>query len=83
MIAPRIKQVVRETVDRAWLHKEIARRIRETRKLKNLTQSDVAERAGISRTLLINMEQGKQGFQIAHLYDISHVLGVPVTKLIP
>ena len=79
-IVRRIK-VVRTTVDRVALQKEVGRHIRAVRGKR--TQIAVAEAAGLARTSLINIEQGRQGTPIHRLYDIAYALGVPVRRLLP
>ncbi|NPA15761.1 MAG: helix-turn-helix domain-containing protein [Deferribacteres bacterium] len=56
-------------------------RIRELREKKGLTLEELAEKAGISRTLLSHIEEGRITPSIATLIHLSRVLGVPLREL--
>lgn len=54
----------------------------ERRKVK-LRQADLADEVGLSRTSIVNIEQGRQSIQIDTLYAIARTLDVTVDKLLP
>lgn len=60
----------------------IGERIREIRKSKNLLQSDLAEKAGISRVAIGNYERGDRVPNADILSAIAIALNVPISDLI-
>jgi transcriptional regulator with XRE-family HTH domain len=48
-----------------------------------LTQEALANRTGLTRTSIINIEKGRQQILLHTLMDISRALQVPVSDLIP
>lgn len=55
--------------------------IREIREAKNLTQQQIAERAGISRPFLVDLEYGRRGAKEETWERIAAALGVTVDVL--
>jgi HTH-type transcriptional regulator/antitoxin HipB len=53
--------------------------IRHYREEAGLTQAELAERAGLNRTYLSNLEQGKETEQMRRILRILKVLGVRAT----
>jgi len=55
-----------------------------TRKMQGLSQLQLAERIGISRTHMSNIEapNGDVGLSLDVLLDIADALGIPVAKLL-
>ncbi len=53
------------------------------RRLKGLTQEDLANAVGLSRTHISNLEatKVKTSFSLDKLFDVADVLNVPVAKL--
>lgn len=60
----------------------VGQKIREFRKLKNLTQKELAEKAGVSRDGVIKLEKGNLNFSIEFIYKISEVLDINVFDLL-
>jgi transcriptional regulator with XRE-family HTH domain len=56
---------------------DLARRIRLARLRRNLSQVEVAERAGLSRASYLDVERGNPGVSLAALVKIIGVLGYP------
>ena len=54
----------------------IGARVLEWRKVVNLTAEQVADRAGISRTTLRKIEQGRQGVSSLSLFAVLRALGL-------
>ena len=50
--------------------------IRQTRKLADLSQNDLAECAGVGKTLIFNLEKGHQNVSLENLIKIFDVLNI-------
>ena len=58
-------------------------KIKEYRLLRKLTQGELAERAGVTRTTICNIENGRQrDVKVGNLKRIAEALGVEMTELI-
>lgn len=55
----------------------------KTREAAGLTQQDLANAIGLSRTSITNIEKGRQGVSIITLYELSEVLKVKPERLLP
>lgn len=55
--------------------------IRRLRKEQGLTQEQLADRSGVDRTVLIDVELGRQGLLYERLFDIADALNLPVVDL--
>jgi transcriptional regulator with XRE-family HTH domain len=62
--------------------REVARRVRLHRLVQRLTQQDVADRAGLSRSFISLFEKGEHGIDIVALVRIAGALGVPLSELV-
>lgn len=65
------------------LYKTIGENIRMNRKIRQITQEDLALALDYTRTSLSNIEQGKQRLGIDVLYQFANCLGVSVFNLLP
>jgi len=65
------------------LYQAVGRLVRAGRRRAKLTQDDLAQRVGLTRTSLTNIERGKQKIQVHTLYAIAEVLGFPPAALLP
>lgn len=64
--------------------KEIARRIAERRKAKNLTQEHIAQRLGKSRPYIVALERGTDVQPtVAVVYRLAEIFGCSVSDLLP
>ncbi len=52
--------------------------VREARLRNGLTTTDLAARAGISRSLLQRIEQGDPGCSIGAVFEVAAICGVPL-----
>lgn len=62
-------------MDQNLSQKQIGRRISELRKMKNLSQADLARKIGVSRSSLVQIESGNRCVDILELQRLSLVLG--------
>lgn len=70
--------------DREQQHKMIGLNIAYYRKLKGLSQLQLAEKVGLSRTHISNIEAPNMSTSISldTLLDLANVLGIPAQKLL-
>jgi transcriptional regulator with XRE-family HTH domain len=61
---------------------QIAARIRRRREGMGLTQVEVAQRVGVSRSAVAQWQTARAGLRSVHFYQIARVLGVSVTFLL-
>lgn len=57
--------------------------VRERRDKAGLTQQDLADRLGLSRTSVVNIEQGRQGIPLSSLPKFADALGCSASQLLP
>ena len=67
----------------AELYTAIGRRVRSIRRVRQLTQQDLAESIQRERTSVANIEAGRQRFPVHVLYDLAAALGVSPSELLP
>lgn len=65
------------------LYKEFGQLLRESRKTAKLTQSQVAERVGLTRTSITNIERGSQHISLHQLFLLASAVGVSPVALLP
>jgi putative transcriptional regulator len=56
-------------------------KIKETRLSLNMTQEELAKKAGVRRETIVFLEQGKYNPSLKLAHDVSEVLGVSLDKL--
>lgn len=61
---------------------KVAQRIRELRQLKNLTQTELANRIHSDRQYLYKIETGKVGISVAKLAVIAKAIDVELKELV-
>lgn len=64
-------------------YREVGLKIREARDQKKLTQEDLAQTVGLTRTSLTNIEKGRQKFLLHTFVAIASALEVTPAKLLP
>lgn len=64
------------------IRKEIGRRIKKVRQLRNMTQGDIAGRVFLTRSSIANIETGRQNITVDTLYEIAEALQVTVVDLL-
>ncbi|WP_409362764.1 helix-turn-helix domain-containing protein [Bradyrhizobium sp. CIR18] len=65
------------------IYASIGAAIRARRDAVGLTQAQVAEKSGLSRTTLTNIERGGQALLVHQLLDLARVLRVSPGSLLP
>ena len=60
----------------------MARRLREYRDKRGLTQHELARKAGLSRGYLARLEIGRQDPTLSTLEKLARALGVKISRLI-
>lgn len=64
------------------IHKIVGAAIRNQRKLKGLSQEELADRAGLDRTHVYRLEAGRLSMTLRTLKTIADTLGVRVRDLV-
>ncbi len=70
-------------MDEGELNREFGSRLRELRVRTHLSQSDLAKAASLSRTSVVNIEQGRQGVSLSTLFRLASALGCDAADLLP
>jgi transcriptional regulator with XRE-family HTH domain len=65
------------------LYKEFGDRLRARRKAAKLTQSELAERVGLTRTSITNIEAGRQHVVLHQLFMLASKVGAEPHELLP
>lgn len=58
-------------------------KIKEYRSFLDLSQAEFAEKIGINRATLSQLEAGKQQFTLHHIYTIAQKFNVEITTFLP
>lgn len=70
-------------VDMKSFYEEFGRRLKERRKQAGLTQEDLGNRVGLSRTAITNIELGNQQVHLHRFVLLSSALGIDPQELLP
>jgi transcriptional regulator with XRE-family HTH domain len=62
--------------------KLVGSNIRRLRTERRMTQEALALRSGVTRNVLIEVEQGRRGLLYERLFDLAEALEVPVGELV-
>jgi transcriptional regulator with XRE-family HTH domain len=65
------------------VYEAIGGAIRRRRELIGMTQATLAQKVGLSRPSITNIERGGQALFVHQILDLSRALGVGVTALLP
>lgn len=65
------------------LYIELGKRLKRLRLEAKMTQGQLADRVGVLRTSITNMESGKQKPPLSTLYSLCLELGVEIVELLP
>jgi len=61
----------------------LGRRLKDVREMRGLNQAELAQRVGVSRASISNLEAGKQGLTLETLYHLAHALDTEPRYLLP
>lgn len=70
-------------IDEDVLHKAIGTELKNIRKKKGYNQSNLAEKIGLERTSITNIETGRQKATVTVLYKICDLLDIEISDLLP
>jgi transcriptional regulator with XRE-family HTH domain len=65
------------------IYRDFGRRLRRARKQATLTQDRLAQRVGLTRTSITNIEQGTQHVGLHLLYQLAKAVGLAPVELLP
>lgn len=65
------------------LYERLAARVRDRREAARMSQHELAARAGLSRSQIANIENGRQRPPIEAIYKISRGLSIPLDEILP
>jgi transcriptional regulator with XRE-family HTH domain len=65
------------------INTKIGKNIKKIRKLKGITQSQLASKIGISRPSVVNIELGKQSTYSYQLFKIASFLNIELSSIFP
>jgi transcriptional regulator with XRE-family HTH domain len=66
-----------------WLDGAFGSILRERRDSQHMSQDQLAQAAGLSRTSVVNIEKGRQGVSLDSLYKLASALGCQPGDLLP
>jgi transcriptional regulator with XRE-family HTH domain len=69
--------------DETALYTEVARRIRETRLREKLTQQEVADRVGVKKSYIFELERGTANPTLRTLYRLGKALNLCASDFLP
>ncbi|MBL4836862.1 MAG: helix-turn-helix domain-containing protein [Kordiimonadaceae bacterium] len=52
--------------------------IRVERKAKKMSEHELAERAGVSRSFIKRLEKGEMKCEIGAVFEVAHIVGIPL-----
>jgi transcriptional regulator with XRE-family HTH domain len=62
--------------------KQFGERVREERLKKNLSQEDLADKAGLHRTYIGMVERAEKNITLRNIYKIAAALEIKITELL-
>lgn len=67
----------------ARFYRSLGSLVRKIREESGLTQDQLAQKIGLTRTSITNLEHGRQKIQVHVLYELANALGVEPADLLP
>jgi transcriptional regulator with XRE-family HTH domain len=74
--------VTARLIDADSLLRGIGRRVRIARLTREMTQDELADATGISRSFVSSIERGSHGVDVVRLYRLAAALDVPLPELL-
>lgn len=65
------------------LYNIVGSKIQEIRKQKGISQIELAEKLGLSRTSISNIENGRHPIFLHHIYTIAEGFNIPLEAILP
>jgi transcriptional regulator with XRE-family HTH domain len=65
------------------IYARFGRELRRVRRKRGMTQEALADRVGIGRTSIVNIEGGRQRIHLHTMIDLAGALGVDPAELLP
>lgn len=65
------------------LNTAFGQRLQQCRHSKKMTQGVLADRAGLSRVSVANLESGRQNVTLQQVYLLAHSMDLPMASLVP
>lgn len=69
--------------DQGWFYKELGRRLQRARKKKGISQEAIGKAAGLTRSSIANIENGRQPVHVLALCRMVATIDIAMTELIP
>lgn len=70
-------------INETLLYQKLGQQLRRKREVANLTQAQLAERVGVLRTSITNIEAGRQKAPLHLIYELCAVLQVDIKDILP
>ena len=70
-------------IDLEKLKQVFGQNLATARKVRRLSQADLAERVGVSRVTIANIEGGKQNVHLGQLYSLANAINASPKQLLP
>ncbi len=65
------------------VNKLFGEKLSYARRVRNMTQAQLASSIGISRVVIANLERGRQNVQLHQIFSLASALSLPPSELIP
>lgn len=69
--------------DQGWFYKELGRRLQRARKQRGVSQEAIGRAAGLTRSSIANIENGRQPVHVLALCRMAATIDIAMTDLIP
>jgi transcriptional regulator with XRE-family HTH domain len=76
-------QSMAQSLPHEALYRRAGELIREARRSRGITQSDLGNAVGLTRTSIVNIERGRQKILLHSLFEFATALGVEPAALLP
>lgn len=77
------KEYMLDREQQTLFYEKLGENIKEARRRQNMNQEELGVKLGLSRVSIVNIETGKQRLPIHVLGDITNILKVKMSELVP